>query len=521
MRKKTKAFTLIEMLIVLAVIIILLTAVLTVFNPNKRIKQAQDTRRWQDVTSILKAANSYAVDHKAPFCANLGMDLTDDDQWRCLGPGIGDCPGGICDPPAGVTVAVCKIMPPNTDKCDNGTTYCKKPTDLTLGDECCCTSLYDWERNRNRDLTVSTGDNSIEVAQIEGQWTVADTDDSPDVGTYIHIFDWITDETHYIKIYTVGQARHNGKWTNTAYRIDADEYVGIKVSQNYVKIEGLQINVNDVDWQWSYGIWTDLTPGYGYEFSNNIIKAIDPTVGSPEWIGIITKSVNSKIWNNIIYNFDINTSVGISILDTSSNVYINNNTIVDTKNGIGLGAGATNINIRNNLISNSNNPYPSSSFKDCYNNATDHSTDQPVCSGVKLGNRTDVDFIFQDAINYDYHLAASDTGAKDFGVDLSSEFSDDIDGGVRPLVDGSSFGAGTVWDIGADEYGTGACCDLGTDLVDGGYLAKMPEDPVEGDLAGLGNAGYYIKRALSGEIWVSAPHKSEFYDQNKDIMVTE
>ena len=54
---------------------------------------------------------------------------------------------------------------------------------------------------------------------------------------------------------------------------------------------------------------------------------------------------------------------------------------------------------------------------------------------------------FVDAANDDYHLAASDTAAKDQGTDLSSDadfaFDDDVDGDTRS---GS-------WDIGFDEYG--------------------------------------------------------------------
>ena len=520
MHKKTKAFTLIELIIVIAVVAILLAAVLITFNPNKRIKQAQDARRWTDVTNILKAANSYAVDHKAPFCANLGMDLTDDDQWRCLGPGL--------NLPTSETAFVCKVRP----ECpgagannENGSCIANEGSSL-----CCCGSLYDWEYiNGGIKFTpsCSNGDltcvKKIAVAQIEGDWT-----GQPETN-FINIKDWTTDADYYIKIYTTGDARHNGVYGGNpkAYRLEPSSLLwAVKIEEKYTKIDGLQIK--PLNRQYSYGIGgLEFDGVVGQEYSNNIIQGHN---GQDSYGISMSKSYKSKIFNNIIYNFNGTGSGGIHIGScvfgnciNDSYSFIYNNTIANSSRGIKNIFWASII--KNNLIYNCTDPYcqdAGEEFKAAYNNASDGAGAEYPDAQTSENNRKSPDdfssFSFLDAGNFNFHLASTDIGAKDFGVDLSNDsylsFTDDIDGGIRGFFD-------SLWDIGADEYGTGACCDLGTDLVDGGYLAKMPEDPVEGDLAGLGNAGYYIKRALSGEIWVSAPHKSEFYDQNKDIMVTE
>jgi hypothetical protein len=72
-------------------------------------------------------------------------------------------------------------------------------------------------------------------------------------------------------------------------------------------------------------------------------------------------------------------------------------------------------------------------------------------SGTATGggdDRVDQTFSFKDTGNDDYHLKADDGGARNHGVDLSSDgyfdFDDDIDGESRP--------AESVWDIGFDEF---------------------------------------------------------------------
>ncbi len=53
--KKQKAFTLIELILVVAVIAVIASVVIVAVNPNRRIGEVNDSRRWSDITAIAKA----------------------------------------------------------------------------------------------------------------------------------------------------------------------------------------------------------------------------------------------------------------------------------------------------------------------------------------------------------------------------------------------------------------------------------------------------------------------------------
>lgn len=59
MRIKTKGFTLVELLIVIAVLGVLVATVVTVINPAKRIKQANDAKIKNDIGQLASAMQAY------------------------------------------------------------------------------------------------------------------------------------------------------------------------------------------------------------------------------------------------------------------------------------------------------------------------------------------------------------------------------------------------------------------------------------------------------------------------------
>lgn len=72
---KRKSFTLIELLIVIAILGILAAAVLVAINPGKRMKQATDSKRKNDLSQLVNALNSYlATKGQYPGTGLIGSD---------------------------------------------------------------------------------------------------------------------------------------------------------------------------------------------------------------------------------------------------------------------------------------------------------------------------------------------------------------------------------------------------------------------------------------------------------------
>ncbi|MDP3043706.1 MAG: hypothetical protein Q8N21_04900 [bacterium] len=289
--------------------------------------------------------------------------------------------------------------------------------------------------------TVSSaglGDSAIAVAKIDGAWASADT-------TALTITGWTTSAENYIKVYTTTSARHNGKWDNTKYRLTKSNGSALTISEEFVRVEGLQIGVSG-----TYAVTANcivLTPqGAGeIHISYNIAKASNSYVsfGSAGIAMPYNTGVGAsvaKIWNNIIYDFNNhadNVCIDLYELDWSS-VRAYNNTVHNCRTGID--SNQTDFVSKNNIAQNCTNGFNDSFSAGSDYNLSDLAGDAP---GANSKNSTNV--VFVDEANDDFHLSSSDVGAKDFGTDLSADanlpFTNDIDGQTR---------AGT-WDIGADE----------------------------------------------------------------------
>jgi hypothetical protein len=310
----------------------------------------------------------------------------------------------------------------------------------------------------NYAIISNAGNPAIATAKIDGAW--AGADETPFTFT-----GWSTGQTNYINIYTTTAARHQGKWDNDKYRLDGSYYLIVN-EEDYVRFDGLQMKLTASGASWPVGISTRPdSPGKTSDIriSNNIIQA-DITGLSAGYAaaGIDAHSYASgginhdgKLWNNIFYGWgngsgSNDNAINLSFAGQDWEVY--NNTIVNCENGI---AGNSGVIAKNNLVKGSDDTiaYFGTFGVGTDYNATDGTDD--IDQGTH--NKISQTFAFVDEANEDFHLAPTDTAAKDAGVDLStsttSPFYVDIDGQARGAEATSSAG-GLSWDIGADEGAT-------------------------------------------------------------------
>ena len=92
---KTKGFTLIEVLLVIAILAILAAVVIVAINPGKQLSEAQNAQRRSDVRAILDAVHQYAIDNQGTYPADIpsGADCSNEGVVICKS--AVSCDGGI------------------------------------------------------------------------------------------------------------------------------------------------------------------------------------------------------------------------------------------------------------------------------------------------------------------------------------------------------------------------------------------------------------------------------------------
>jgi len=304
---------------------------------------------------------------------------------------------------------------------------------LSNGDTVTCTSAGihndTWENGSNIWTVSGTGselgDTAIAIAKIDGAWS------NPDQ-TAVTITGWSTSATNYIRIYTTATARHNGKWDDTKYGLEVTnpDNGAIHNNESYTQIIGLQIDVQG-GWSDNEGIITN---------SGTVSHCIVRQSGTGHSAtGIVLDSATVNVYNNIVYDFS---EYGIhhATFSASKN-YIYNNTVHNCAYGIRNGGTAPYA--KNNIVQDCG----TNCFQDSFDNASTNNLSDDATYASSTADIINTEVSFVDEANDDFHLAGSDTAARDAGVDLSGDsnlaFDDDIDGEKRP--------AGQAWDIGADE----------------------------------------------------------------------
>lgn len=98
MQKSTKGFTLIEILLVIAIMAILAAIVIVAINPAKQLGEAQNAQRRSDVRTILDAIVQYSLDNEGSYPTGIpvGTSCTSDGNDICQVDTI--CEGTSLDP---------------------------------------------------------------------------------------------------------------------------------------------------------------------------------------------------------------------------------------------------------------------------------------------------------------------------------------------------------------------------------------------------------------------------------------
>lgn len=133
--KKTlqKGFTLLEVLLVVAILGILAAIVIVAINPNKQLAQARNAQRQSDVNTILNAVYQYAIDNNGTVPSSIRNSA----EEVCSDLSPSNC-SGLAD----LTVLT-----------DNGTYLVSIPEDPTAGNT--PNSGYTIELTSNNRVTVS------------------------------------------------------------------------------------------------------------------------------------------------------------------------------------------------------------------------------------------------------------------------------------------------------------------------------------------------------------------------------
>lgn len=143
MKKTLKAFTLIELIIVIAIIAILAAAIFVAVDPARRLHEARNAVRSSDIATILEAVKKHQVDNEGTLYTEIESGITTGEYHV-----IGDCGSG-----ATCTAIGASIQGDCLDLSSIGTNYLAEipqdPSDSTANE-----SKYYLKKGSNGEITV-------------------------------------------------------------------------------------------------------------------------------------------------------------------------------------------------------------------------------------------------------------------------------------------------------------------------------------------------------------------------------
>ncbi len=259
-------------------------------------------------------------------------------------------------------------------------------------------------------------------------------------------FDMTTTATNYLRIIGEQSPNHpnfssadSGKYTTSKYRIEVTNTNALYNNiPEHIRIEGVQIQLTVSDASSFVAFKTSNQNQNATDIDNrmshNICKAVLTSTGDVicfnTRFGDTGYGGTSVVYNNVA----IDCTTGFNN-DFDGGAYYNN-TSADCEFGFIEDAAMLAV---NNLSHGA-----TIGFVGTFEAGSNFNAEDDGNGGPGANHRTMQTFTFVNAGADDFHLAAGDAGAKDFGTSsVGGLFTDDVDGGTRS---GS-------WDIGADEQG--------------------------------------------------------------------
>ena len=240
------------------------------------------------------------------------------------------------------------------------------------------------------------------------------------------------------------QQDNGGKWDDSVVKLQAANTHVLTVSDGWVTLEKMQIEITATNASYQTIINFTVVPNLTDVYVNNcLLKGVGQAVQRERGIGITNNTAKVKIKNSAIWNIGTevvhanNTAVYIN----GGLLYMHNCTVSGGYNNTSYVAGT--MQAKNTIFCNAANTVAGTWTSSDYN-----TSDKAATTGG-AHDQVNQAFTFVDSGAGDYHLDAADTGAQDFGTDLSADadlpVTDDIDGDARD---------GSTPDCGLDEYAT-------------------------------------------------------------------
>lgn len=260
----------------------------------------------------------------------------------------------------------------------------------------------------------------------------------------VYINGWTTSAADYIKIEAADETDHTDRarasqWDDTRYRLSVTNDAAMAIAEEYVWIDGLQIEVADIDADYEVPIIIAAAAATNnlVRISNCRLRSNNDAAQKNQNVRIVDADSICQIWNCILEGVNAVHANCVNILAGGATLDVYNCTIYGGSGGINKSAGT--VNVYSTAVLNTADDFAGSPdvISHCASDDNDTTDDTNV---AESGGDADWTGDFTDGSGGNWTLISSSNliGA---GATASSIFTTDIDGTTR-----------SGWDVGAFEY---------------------------------------------------------------------